>query len=143
MRKRLLEIVLYILDHPDDQDENGRSGSEALRAVLDEAGFDGGEILRALRTALSTRSEDGGEFEGDAELSLLSATLSREAWDYLERLRLLGLLSDEESGEVLHRAAGLPTEDVDLESIRFLAASIIFDREAGGDAGGLEASRIH
>ncbi len=140
MQKRLLEIVLYILDRADEELINGENGAESLQDLLSEAGFDREDILRAIRYTLSKHKE-GGELDFmDPVVS--SATLSREAWDYLERLRQFGLISDEESGEVLHRAADLPGDDVDLESIRFLAASIIFDRDAW-NFGDPEGTRIH
>jgi len=142
MQKRLMEIVLYILDKVDDEILRGEGGADTLKALLSEAGFNRDDIVQALRFTLEHREENGGEFDLK-DLSLSSATLSREAWDYLERLKAGGLISEEESGEVLHRAADLPLEDVDLEAIRFLAASIIFDRDGGQYGDDLDYTRIH
>lgn len=141
MQKRLMDIVLYILDRVDDEIIKGDEGAEALKALLSEAGFDREDVVRALRFTLD--QQEAGGSGGLKDLTVSSATLSREAWDYLERLRGAGLISEEESGEVLDRAADLPLEDVDLESIRFLAASIIFDREGGHYSVHPASIRIH
>ncbi len=142
MHKRLLEIVLYILDRSDEDIIDGDNGAESLQDLLADAGFDREDIVRALRYTLNRQKGESGETEIMKDLDVSSATLSREAWDYLERLRQFGLISDEESGEVLHRAADLPGDDVDLDSIRFLAASIIFDRDAW-DFSVTDGIRIH
>jgi uncharacterized protein Smg (DUF494 family) len=143
MQKRILEIVLYILDRADEGILGEENDAEALKTLLKDAGFDRNDIVRALRLTLDRNSNDEVDDDLTEDESVNSATLSREAWDYLERLRQFGLISEEESGEVLYRAADLPSEDVDLESIRFLAASIIFDRSvvfADDISGG---TRIH
>ncbi len=143
MHKRLLEIVLYILDRADEGIMGEDNDAEALKNLLKDAGFEREDIVRALRLTLDRNTNETGEQEMSEAETVASSTLSREAWDYLERLRRFGLISEEESGEVLYRAADLPSEDVDLEAIRFLAASIIFDRSdgfAGGISGG---TRIH
>ena len=142
MEKRLLEIVLKILDRADEDLLEGEEGLAGLEELLRDAGFDRDEIVHALRLTLQGREGSDGS-DPDIQVSVQSTTLSREAWDYLERLRRFGLISEEETGEVLHRAADLPSEGVDLESVRFLAASIIFDRASDHGYPDTGAARMH
>ena len=107
-----------------------------MRDWLRDAGFEPEDVRRALR--FLQQSGEDAEDEG-LEVDQATAVLSSEGIDYLERLRKQGLMLTEEVGEVIRRAGELPAEPVDLETLRFLSASIIFERE-GGD---FPASSVH
>ena len=136
MHKRLMEIVLYILDQAESEGREDPVPLDQVRDWLMDAGFDAEDIRRALRFL----QQPGEDAEEEAlEMDRATAVLSAEGIDFLERLRKQGLMLTEEVGEVIRRAGELPVEPVDLETLRFLSASIIFERE-GGD---FFASSVH
>lgn len=125
MSKRLMEIFLYILDHEGEAGD-AAIGLDEVKGWLEEAGFSSEEIRQAMRyfmQASSARPEDAGgdDFE--------PPTLTQESWIFLERVQHLGLLWPEEFSEILRRAASMYPGGAGLEEIRFLSASLIFDRD--------------
>ena len=130
MQKRLMEIVLYILDQAESEGRESPVGLDEVKDWLQDAGFEQADIRRALRFLQQPGDEEIAEEE--LQLERATAVLSAEGIDYLERLRRQGLMLTEEVAEVIRRAGALKIEPVDLETLRFLSASIIFER-AGGD----------
>jgi uncharacterized protein Smg (DUF494 family) len=129
MQKRLMEIVLYILDQAESEGRDGPVALEEVRDWLESAGFEAADIRRALRFLQQPEEEES--LDEALEMDSATAVLSAEGIDYLETLRRQGLMLTEEVGEVIRRAGSLQSEPVNLETLRFLSASIIFEREGG------------
>lgn len=129
MQKRLMEIVLYILDQAESEGRESPVGLDEVEDWLQNAGFEQADIHRAMR--FLQQAGDVEIVEDGLQLERATAVLSAEGIDYLERLRRQGLMITEEVAEVIRRAGALKIEPVDLETLRFLSASIIFEREGG------------
>ncbi|MDP6419636.1 MAG: DUF494 family protein [Candidatus Krumholzibacteria bacterium] len=125
MSKRLMEIFLYILDHGGEGGE-AAVGLDEVKDWLEEAGFSSEEIRQAMRYFMQSSASLQEEAAGD---DFDPPTLNQEAWDFLEKIQHLGLLWPEEFSEILRRAASMYPEGLGLEEIRFLTASLIFDRD--------------
>jgi len=124
MEKRLKEIVIYILENGPGLDDEQRLQLEEAKAQLSLEGLPVAAIEKAIRRILET-----GLAEPAPDEPLPAG--GGEAADYLDRLKSLGLLDEDDAEAILQRAARLRPQGIELADVRFLAASVVLEGPAG------------
>jgi len=140
LQDRILEIVAYMMSCLTDL-QGGISGIDEMSADLRSQGFTDTEISSAYNWLIK-HFEDyprsfavKGKRAGSKSVRILSDNerrmISPEAYGYLLQLRHLGLLTIEQMEIILDRCLLLPTDQMDIDEVKYLASAAMFDLSSG------------
>jgi uncharacterized protein Smg (DUF494 family) len=131
MWTRLMDLVVLVAEIS----RSAEVSSIELDRELLSRGYSADEIEHAVFW-FSSRSEwhgadrpRGGSFRVLSDFERMS--LSTEAFDYMFRLLNLGIIGGRQFETIVARAIPVGTEKVEVEDVKEIACSVIFDREAG------------
>ncbi len=136
MQDRILEIVVYLMNQLNDQQEM-LGNIDEMSADLRSMGFTDSEISSAYNWLLQHFDDYPGSFSfsdkniGNEAIRVLSETerkiIAPEAYGYLLQLRHLRLLTIEQLEMILDRCALFASDPIDVSEIKILASAAMFD----------------
>lgn len=138
MNERVIEILVYIMS----EIRNRRSGIgrlEALSQDLLEQGYSESEISSAFAWLFERMDQDLERLDDDFELigqptfrilhEAERKVIRPEAYGYLLQLHDLGIIDEAEMEEVIDRAMMLGANTVDVDTMRSIVASVLFNTD--------------
>jgi len=143
MQERLIDIIIYLLE--EFQHPKPKESYKDLSKELKDQGYSEPEINFAFSWVLNIfqnrQQNSKNEFEylaGSTRVlhEVEKMVIAPDAYGYLLQIRHLNLISDSDMELILDRAMTMGTTSVDLEDIKALAASIIFESENGSGVAG-------
>lgn len=136
MQDRILEIVVYLMSHLNDQQEN-LNNIDDMSADLRSMGFTDIEISSAYNWLLKHFEDYPESFSAkENKLShrsvrILSenerSIISPEAYGYLLQLKQFGLMTTEQMEMILDRCTLFDADPLDINEIKALASATMFD----------------
>jgi len=134
MQERIIEIIVYLLTKI-HQDGNRRDKVDLTHA-LQLNGYTEVEINLAFSWIFKHLQQPAGEkiqnnFDFDQNMSdmpdLEQLVISPDAYGYLIQLIHLGIMKDEDMEMFVERALAFGKEDISVDDLKSIVASIIFD----------------
>lgn len=135
MQEDVLEVLLYLFDHFQDEEHPAPPSEEALAEMLEQAGFGRGESLQALQWLddLSLRREEAFEAGPLADMALRvytepeCARLSPECRGFILFLEQMGVLTGFSRELVIDRVMALPSPDeVDVDQLKWIVLMTLY-----------------
>ena len=135
MRNRILEIVVFLIDYMQGHNNAG-SGAADVSSVLEAEGYSEDEISSAYSWLLQRYDNVPEQYFSDfppAQSSVRVLTqsertqLSAEAQGFLLKLLHVSLIDSEQLEMVLERASTFGPRAVDLDQMKLIASSVVFD----------------
>jgi uncharacterized protein Smg (DUF494 family) len=134
MQERLIEIIVYLLTEL-QQDWNQKAKVN-LTSALQLKGYTDVEIHLAfawifqhlqqpINDSSRRRSESGSDVEDYPDIEQL--ILSPDAYGYLLQMIQLGIIKDNEMDQFIERALAFGKDDISVDDLKSIVASIIFD----------------
>ena len=134
MLSRLMDLVVLVAELSTENDKSYKD----LDQELAERGYAPEEIERAVFW-YSSRGEvpeaEKFELHGRHSVRVLSEwermSLCSECYGYLLRLLNLGIIDDEQFEKIIARAIPVGPEKIQLNDVKAIACSVIFNRDPG------------
>ena len=143
MQERIVEIIVYLLSEL--QQERRRKDKVDLTRTLQLKGYTEIEINLAfswifqhLRKSPSEITLGSAENENEHEdiSDLESLVISPDAYGYLIQLLNLGIMKDRDMETFIERALAYGKDDISVDDLKSIVASIIFDTDNASMFGG-------
>jgi len=139
MRNRILEIVVFLMDHL-QHDAVGNFRSDEISNTLEQMGYSDNEINSAYKWMLNRLNDTPETYfakfskEPFSHRILTSAErqqISSDAYGFLMKLRNFSLIDDEQFESSIERAIEMGNYPVSESQMKLLVSSVIFP-ELGG-----------
>ncbi len=134
MKENVLDVLMYLLQNVPLEDEPAAPNHEALRSMLQEAGFDNGEIHEAFRWLddLDAQISEQGLIEPSQKAircfaAVEEALLDTPCRDYLLGLMNTGILSANSFELVMDRAMALDLDEqeISLDELEWIVLVVL------------------
>ncbi len=145
MQERIVEIIVYLLSAL--QQERRRKDKVDLTRTLQLKGYTEIEvnlafswIFKHLHTSPSevVRFTDGEENELEEMADLENLVISPDAYGYLIQLLHLGVMRDHDMETFIERALAYGKDDISVDDLKSIVASIIFNADNASMFGGYQ-----
>lgn len=139
MQERIIEIIIYLLEqfqHTPDKDTRKDLSEELfMRGYTEnEVNLGFSWVLNHLQSKTTDPDKLNAQDASDHILNdLENFVISPEAYGYLLQLYHLGVLSEPDMEDVISRAYNMGNDQLTLDDIKAMAASLIFNPESGYD----------
>jgi uncharacterized protein Smg (DUF494 family) len=143
MQERIVEIIVYLLSEL--QQERRRKDKVDLTRSLHLKGYTEIEINLAFawifkhlrKPPLESAMRGSGEEQDYDEMAdLESLIISPDAYGYLIQLLHLGIMKDRDMETFIERALAYGKDDISVDDLKSIVASIIFDTDTAYMFGG-------
>lgn len=134
MQERIIEIIVYLLTEI-QQDWNQKARVD-LTSALQLKGYTDIEInlafswiFKHLQQPVGHRFPRKSELDSDLEEypDIEQLILSPDAYGYLLQMIQLGIIKDEEMDQFVERALAFGKDDISVEDLKSIVASILFN----------------
>lgn len=135
MKENVLDVLMYLFETYVDAEEEPEPDQNELRIELSKAGFNDGEIDRALDwlDALTEHQENiafhpqttlGTRVYNDFELERLDVSCR----GYIAYLEQIGILTAQQREILVDRLLALDSADIDVEQIKWVVLMVLFSQ---------------
>lgn len=137
MKETVLDVLMYLFEHYLDDETDMDSDRESLKSELVQAGFPEGQIAKAFAWLEGLVADYD---ETDPPPAPMASTASRvytpeevdrlnlECRGFLLFLEQVGVLDTRTRELVIDRVMALETEDIDLESLKWVVLMVLFNQ---------------
>ena len=140
MNDNVLDILIYLFENFLDTDDVPQPSRDALREELENAGFAGSGIERALEWLEGLAGESAPPV-GDANLRSFrvfsgyeQVRLAPDVRGYLLHLEGIGILTTQQRELVIDRLLALDAEEIDIEQVKWVVLMVLFSQPGQAEA---------
>ncbi|HEB58218.1 MAG TPA: DUF494 domain-containing protein [Gammaproteobacteria bacterium] len=141
MKENVLDVLMYLFENYMNDDIEIDTDEESLRAELQQAGFQAGEISKAFdwleALARQQSQPDGLALSAVASMRVYTddemEKLDAECRGFLLFLEQTGILNHATRELVIDRVMALNEDDIDLEQLKWVILMVLFN-QPGGEA---------
>ncbi len=140
MKENVLDVLMYLFENYMNDDIEIDTDEESLRAELQQAGFQTGEISKAfdwLEALSHQQNQPDGLALSAASMRVYTDSekekLDTECRGFLLFLEQTGILSHAARELVVDRVMALDEDDIDLEQLKWVILMVLFN-QPGGEA---------
>lgn len=134
MKENMLDVLFYLFEHCIDEGRDVTHDEEALKAMLNEAGFDLTEIDKAFtwledlvqqREAQEESDESGKRYSFRVYSTRESGKLDRRCRGFLSSLEQSSIVTPLTREIIIERAMAVDMDELDLERFKWIVMMVL------------------